>query len=129
MDLPSNPPVSPAVRITVLLRLVTEGFQDAFGAPPTWLEAPPVDLAELREAVGVERVQQLRRSTGLREGTGYLAGGPAGTVALAPAALEGVLGLLGLASLPADVLVEETAEGPRYQVPEGWFVATPAGTG
>jgi hypothetical protein len=129
MDLPSNPPVSPAVRITVLLRLVTEGFQDAFGAPPTWLEAPPVDLAELREAVGVERVQQLRRSTGLREGTGYLAGGPAGTVTLAPAALEGVLGLLGLASLPADVLVEETAEGPRYQVPEDWFVATPAGPG
>ena len=32
MDLPSNPPVSPAVRISVLLRLASEGFQDAFGA-------------------------------------------------------------------------------------------------
>jgi hypothetical protein len=34
MDLPSNPPVSPAVRITVLLRLASEGFQDAFGTRP-----------------------------------------------------------------------------------------------
>jgi hypothetical protein len=129
MDLPPNPPVSPAVRITVLLRLATEGFQDAFGERPAWLEAPPVDLAELREVVGVDRVQQLRRSTGLREGAGYAAGGPAGTVTLAPAALEGVLGLLGLAALPPDVLVTETADGPRYQVPSDWFVATPAGRG
>ena len=53
MDLPSNPPVSPAVRITVLLRLVSGGFQDAFAARPTWLEVPAVDLAELRESVGV----------------------------------------------------------------------------
>src|SRR5919204_527538 len=75
MDLPSNPPVSPAVRITVLLRLATEGFQDAFGERPAWLQAPPVDLAELREVVGVDRVEQLRRSTGLREGAGYAAGG------------------------------------------------------
>ena len=78
MDLPSNPPVSPAVRITVLLRLVSEGFQDAFGARPDWLEAPPVDLAELREVVGVERIGQLRDATGLREGEGYGAGGPPG---------------------------------------------------
>ena len=80
MDLPSNPPVSPAVRITVLLRLASEGFQDAFGASPQWLEAPPVDLAELREVVGVERIGQLRQATGLREGEGYAAGGPAGVV-------------------------------------------------
>ena len=80
MDLPSNPPVSPAVRITVLLRLVSEGFQDAFGTGPEWLEAPPVDLAELREVVGVERIGQLRDATGLREGEGYAAGGPPGVV-------------------------------------------------
>jgi hypothetical protein len=79
MDLPRNPPVSPAVRITVLLRLASEGFQDAFGASPEWLEAPPVDLAELREVVGVERIGQLREATGLREGDGYGAGGPAGS--------------------------------------------------
>ena len=126
MDLPSNPPVSPAVRITVLLRLASEGYQDAFGDRPAWLEAPAVDLAELREAVGVDRVDQLRRATGLREGAEFGAGGPPGTVRLAPAALAGVLGLLGLAALPPDVLVTETAEGPRYQVPDGWFVATPA---
>jgi hypothetical protein len=127
LDLPTNPPVSPAVRITVLLRLASEGFQDAFGARPAWLEAPAVDLAELRESVGVGRVDQLRRSTGLREGAGYAAGGPPGSVALTPAALDGVLGLLGLAALPADVLVTETPDGPRYQVPDDWFVATPAG--
>jgi hypothetical protein len=127
MDLPSNPPVSPAVRITVLLRLVSEGFQDAFAARPAWLEVPAVDLAELREIVGVERVEQLRAATGLREGAAYTAGGPAGTVTLAAAAHEGVLGLLGLAALPPDVVVEETADGARYHVPEDWFVATPAG--
>src|SRR5688572_4332900 len=92
MDLPSNPPVSPAVRITVLLRLASEGFQDAFGARPQWLEVPPVDLAELREVVGVERIGQLRQATGLREGDGYSAGGPAGVVRLAAAPHEGVLG-------------------------------------
>jgi hypothetical protein len=126
MDLPSNPPVSPAVRITVLLRLVSEGFQDAFETRPLWLEVPAVDLAELREVVGVQRVEQLRGATGLREGAEYAAGGPAGTVTLAPAAHQGVLGLLGMAALPADVLVEETDQGPRYQVPEDWFVATPS---
>jgi hypothetical protein len=127
MDLPTNPPVSPAVRITVLLRLVSEGFQDAFATRPAWLEAPGVDLAELREVVGVERVEQLRAATGLREGAAYTAGGPAGTVTLAAAAHEGLLGLLGLAALPPDVVVEETAEGARYHVPEDWFVAAPAG--
>jgi hypothetical protein len=129
MDLPDNPPVSPAVRITVLLRLVSEGFQDAFGARPDWLEAPPVDLAELREVVGVERIGQLRAATGLREGETYTAGGPAGKVRLAAAAHEGVLGLLGVAALPPDVIVEQTADGPRYHVPEDWFLATPAGDG
>jgi hypothetical protein len=127
MDLPSNPPVSPAVRITVLLRLASEGFQDAFGARPEWLEAPPVDLAELREVVGVERIGQLREATGLREGEGYAAGGPPGVVRLAAAAHEGVLGLLGVAALPPDVLIEQTDEGPRYHVPDDWFLTTPAG--
>ena len=127
MDLPSNPPVSPAVRITVLLRLASEGFQDAFGARPVWLEAPPVDLAELREVVGVERIGQLREATGLREGEGYGAGGPSGVVRLSAAAHEGVLGLLGVAALPPDVVIEQTDEGPRYHVPEDWFLTTPAG--
>jgi hypothetical protein len=127
MDLPSNPPVSPAVRITVLLRLASEGFQDAFGARPEWLEAPPVDLAELREVVGVERIGQLREATGLREGEGYAAGGPPGVVRLAAAAHEGVLGLLGVAALPPEVIIEQTAEGPRYHVPEDWFLTIPAG--
>jgi hypothetical protein len=127
MELPGNPPMSPAVRITVLLRLVSEGFQDAFAARAAWLEAPAVDLAELREVVGVERVEQLRRATGLREGAAYTAGGPAGTVTLAAAAHQGVLGLLGLAALPPDVVVEETPEGSRYHVPEDWFVTTPTG--
>jgi hypothetical protein len=126
MDLPDNPPVSPAVRITVLLRLASEGFQDAFGARPQWLEVPPVDLAELREAVGVERIGQLREATGLREGGGYAAGGPSGVVRLAAAAHEGVLGLLGVAALSPDVIIEQTAEGPRYHVPEDWFLTTPA---
>jgi hypothetical protein len=126
MDLPSNPPVSPAVRITVLLRLATEGYQDAFGAKPAWLELPPADLAELREALGEQRVEQLRQAIGLREGQAYVAGGAAGTVTLSEQALTGVLGLMGLAALPEDVLVEETPEGPRYRVPEDWFVAAPA---
>ena len=124
MDLPSNPPVSPAVRITVLLRLASEGFQDAFAARPEWLEAPPVDLAELREVVGVERIGQLREATGLREGEGYAAGGPPGVVRLAAAAHEGVLGLLGVAALPPDVIIEQTDDGPRYHVPEDWFLTT-----
>jgi hypothetical protein len=128
MDLSDNHPmVPPAVRITVLLRLVSEGFQDAFGVGPTWLELPAADLATLRQAVGSERVEQLTRTVGLREGAAYHAGGPAGTVSLSDAAYDGVLGLMGLAALPSDVLVEETAEGARYQVPEDWFIAEPAG--
>lgn len=126
MELPTNPPVSPAVRITVLLRLASEGYEDAFGAKPQWLELPPVDLAELREAVGAERVGQLRQAIGLREGQAYAAGGAAGTVRLSERALAGVLGLMGLAALPEDVLVAETPEGPRYSVPEDWFIAVPA---
>jgi len=69
MDLPSNPPVSPAVRITVLLRLASEGFQDAFGTRPEWLEAPPVDLAELREVVD-QTVAPTRTSLWLRPTAG-----------------------------------------------------------
>jgi hypothetical protein len=126
MDLSDSPMVPPAVRITVLLRLVSEGFQDAFGAGPTWLELPEADLAELRQAVGSDRVEQLSHSIGLREGNQYQAGGPAGTVCLSEAAHNGVLGLMGLAALPADVLVEDTAEGTRYQVPDDWFIAEPA---
>ena len=129
MNLSDNPMVPPAVRITVLLRLVSEGFQDAFGTGPSWLELPAADLAELRQAVGPERIEQLTHTVGLREGGDYQAGGPAGTVSLSQAAHEGVLGLMGLASLPSDVLMEETAEGARYQVPEDWFIAEPAGGG
>lgn len=55
------------------------------------------------------------------------AGGPAGKVTLAAAAHEGVLGLLGVAALPPDVIVEQTDEGPRYHVPDDWFLAIPAG--
>ena len=47
-------------------------------------------------------------------------------VRLAAAAHEGVL-LLGVAALPPDVIIEQTAEGPRYHVPEDWFLTTPAG--
>jgi hypothetical protein len=129
MDLPDSSAAPPAVRITVLLRLVSEGFQDAFGVGPTWLELPATDLDELEKAVGPERVEQLTHTIGLREGGEYRAGGPAGTVRLSEAAHEGVLGLMGMASLPSDVLVEETAEGARYQVPEDWFIAQPAGGG
>jgi hypothetical protein len=126
MSLSDNPMVPPAVRITILLRLVSEGFQDAYETGPSWLELPAADLAELRRAVGPERVEQLTHTVGLREGGDYQAGGPAGTVSLSPAAHEGVLGLMGLASLPADVLVEETEQGARYQVPDDWFIAEPA---
>jgi len=129
MDLPDNPLVSPAVRITILLRLVSEGLEHAFGSRPPWLEMPAVDLAELRQAVGPERVEQLTRTIGLREGEGYQAGGPPGTVALSEAAHKGVLALMGLSSMPEDVQVEETDDGPRFQVPEDWFITEPAGRG
>jgi hypothetical protein len=126
MDISDHHPVSPAVRITILLRLASEGYQDAFAARPEWLELPGVDLAELREAVGAERVEQLAHTIGLRQGDGYRAGGAAGTLALSEDAHKGVLGLMGVAAMPPEVLVEETAEGPRYQVPEEWFIAQPA---
>src|SRR6266536_4426846 len=126
MDLSDNPIVSPAVRITILLRLVSEGFEDAFGSRPAWLEVPGVDLGELRQAVGADRVEQLASTIGLREGDGYHAGGPAGTVALSEAAHKGVLGLMGVAAMPSDVEVEETSDGPRFQVPADWFIAEPA---
>ena len=127
MDLPDNPLVSPAVRITILLRLVSEGFEDAFSSRPAWLELAGVDLVELRQAVGPERVEQLTRTVGLREGESYQAGGAPGTVALSEAAHKGVLALMGLSAMPPDVQVEETEVGPRFQVPEDWFISEPAG--
>jgi hypothetical protein len=127
MDIPESPLVSPAVRITILLRLVSEGFEDAYSSRPSWLELPGVDLGDLRQAVGPERVEQLSRTIGLREGEGYRAGGPPGTVALSDAAHKGVLALMGLSAMPPDVEVEETADGPRFQVPEDWFIVDPAG--
>jgi hypothetical protein len=121
-----SPGPSPAVRITVLLRMVSEGFQDAFGDEPVWVEAPAGEHDELRATIGDDRFAKVTERIGLRAGDGYRAGGPAGTVDLAPAAVEGVLGLLGLAALPADVLVEDSPEGPRYHVPDDWFVVSPA---
>jgi hypothetical protein len=127
MDLPDSPLVSPAVRVTILLRLVSEAFEDAFSSRPVWLELPGIDLAELRQAVGPERVEQLTRTIGLREGSTYQAGGPPGTVTLSEAAHKGVLALMGLSSMPPDVRVEETDDGPRFHVPEDWFITAPAG--
>jgi hypothetical protein len=130
MDLSdSSPMIPPAVRITVLLRLVSEGFQDAFGTGPAWLELPAADLTALRQAVGDDRVEQLTSTIGLREGDEYRAGGAAGTVSLSDAAHSGVLGLMGLAAIPADVLVEETDGVARYKVPDDWFIAQPAAGG
>ncbi|HEV8653463.1 MAG TPA: hypothetical protein VG276_29700 [Actinomycetes bacterium] len=124
----TEPPASPALRrISVLVKLAAEGFQDAFGARPDWFEVPAEDLGTLQEEVGAAWAERVSGVMGLRAGAGYVAGGPAGTVALAQAAHDGVLGLLGLAALPPDVLVEETPGGPRYLVPEEWFVAGPAG--
>lgn len=124
MDLAPGP--SPAVRITVLLKVAGEGFEDAFGLAPAWLEAPEAELGELRELVGPAHFERLVARTGLRQGQGWRAGGPAGTVELTPAALDGVLGLLGLAPIPPDVLVDETPDGPRYQVPDTWFLVAPS---
>jgi hypothetical protein len=124
VDLSSGP--SPAVRITVLLRMASEGFVDAFGVEPEWTEAPAADHDELAGLVGQARFDSLVARIGLRRGERFRAGGPAGTVDLAPAALDGVLGLLGLAPVPPDVLVEETPEGPRYSVPDLWFEVEPA---
>ena len=124
MDLTSGP--SPAVRITVLLKIAGEGFEDAFATTPAWLEAPAAELEELRGLIGPVHFDRLARRAGLRPGDGWRAGGPAGTVGLTPAALDGVLGLLGLAAMPPDVLVDETPDGPRYQVPDTWFAVAPA---
>jgi len=123
-----DPPASPALRrVTVLVKLATEGFVDAFGTRPEWVEIPVEDLGTLREEVGATWTERVSDAMGLRAGGGYVAGGPAGTVALAQAAHAGVLGLLGLADLPPEVLVEETPGGPRYHVPEEWFVTVRAG--
>jgi hypothetical protein len=126
----TDPHASPALRrITVLVRLAAEGFQDAFGAGPEWVEVPAEDLAVLQAEVGPDWAGRLSGSLGLRQGAGYRAGGPAGTVALSSAAHAGVLGLLGLAALPPDVLVAQTPGGPSYQVPEDWFVTVRSGPG
>jgi hypothetical protein len=124
VDLPSGP--SPAVRTSVLLKLASEGFADAFGAPPAWLEAPESEFDELRDLVGPAHFERLTSRTGLRPGKRWRAGGPPGTVELTGAALDGALGLLGLAPLPPDVLVDESPDGPRYRVPDTWFAAAPS---
>ncbi|HEY2958808.1 MAG TPA: hypothetical protein VGM21_11470 [Actinomycetota bacterium] len=121
----SSQRVPTAVRITVLLRLLSEGYEDAFHSRPEWLELPAEDLAELHDTVGPEHAAQLAEAAGLRRGSDYTAGGAAGTVTLTAAAHSGVLGLLGLASLPPDVLVQQTPQGPRYAVPEDWFETVP----
>jgi hypothetical protein len=124
LDLPSGP--SPAVRISVLLKLASEGFEEAFGTPPAWLEAPESEFDELRDLAGPIHFERLTTRTGLRPGRRWRAGGPPGTVELTGAAIEGALGLLGLAPLPPDVLVDERPDGPRYHVPDTWFAAAPA---
>jgi hypothetical protein len=122
--IPSRLP--PGVRITVLLRLLIEGYEDAFERKPEWLELPAADLAELNDAVGADHAAKLVDATGLRQGGNYTAGGAPGTVTLAPAAHNGLLGLLGLAALPPDVVIDHTPDGPRYAVPDDWFVTTPS---
>jgi hypothetical protein len=117
-----SPGPSPAVRITVLLRMASEGFADAFGTDPEWVEAPAGEHDQLHDLVGPAQFATVAAHVGLRRGHAYRAGGPAGTVDLAPAAVAGVDGLLGRAPLPPDVLVEQTPEGPSYQVPDAWFV-------
>jgi hypothetical protein len=117
---------SPAVRITVLLKLAREGFEDAFGAEPEWVETPAADYQELRDVVGPDRLERLQERIGLREGETFRAGSPAGTVTLTPAALHGALGLIGLAALPPDVELHESPDGPQYHVPDTWFHAEPA---
>jgi len=118
--------IPPGVRVTVLLRLLVEGYEDAFERKPDWLALPADDLAELNDAVGPDHAAKLVDAAGLRAGGDYTAGGPLGTVTLAPAAHDGLLGLLGLAALPPDVIVDRTPEGPRYAVPDDWFVAIPS---
>lgn len=120
---------SPAVRITVLLKLAREGFEDAFGAEPDWVEVPAADYRELRDVVGPDRLERLHERIGLRSGETFRAGGPAGTVTLTSVALHGALGLIGLAALPPDVQIHETPSGPQYSVPDTWFHAEPAAGG
>ena len=127
MDLPHGP--SPAVRITVLLRLAGEGFADAFGAQPAWVEAPASEHDRLEALVGPVQFAGVAANIGLRRGERYRAGGPAGMVELAPAALDGVDGLLGQAPMAPDVLVDQTPDGPSYQVPDTWFLVVPAAGG
>jgi hypothetical protein len=124
-----SPGPSPAVRITVLLRMTSEGFVDAFGTDPDWVEAPGDEHDELHDLVGPSQFATVAAHVGLRRGQSYRAGGPAGTVDLAPAAVDGVNGLLGLAPLPPDVKVDQTPEGPSYQVPDTWFVVSRADGG
>jgi hypothetical protein len=118
--------IPPGVRVTVLLRLLIEGYQDAFERKPEWLELPAADLAELNDAVGADHAAELVDATGLRQGGNYTAGGPLGMVTLAPAAHNGLLGLLGLAAIPPNVIIEHTPDGPRYAVPDDWFVVAPS---
>lgn len=125
MDLPHGP--SPAVRITVLLRLASEGFADAFGTDPAWVEAPAAEHDRLEALVGPVQFAGVAASLGLRRGERYRAGGPGGTVELAPAALDGVDGLLGQAPMAPDVVVDQTPDGPSYQVPDTWFRVEPLG--
>jgi hypothetical protein len=119
-----SPGPSPAVRITVLLRMASEGYTDAFGTEPAWVEAPGDEHDELHALVGPAQFATVAAHVGLRRGQAYRAGGAAGTVELAPEAVAGVDGLLGLAPLAPDVLVEETPEGPSYQVPDTWFLVS-----
>jgi hypothetical protein len=118
--------VPTAVRITVLLRLLSEGYEDAFASRPQWLELPADDFDELHRAVGPDHAAQLVEAAGLRKGSDYTAGGTSGTVTLTDAAHRGVLGLLGLAALPPDVVVRQGPDGPRYAVPDDWFDTTAA---
>jgi hypothetical protein len=121
--------IPPGVRVTVLLRLLVEGYEDAFERKPAWLALPAADLAELNQTVGADYASKLVDAAGLREGSDYTAGGPLGTVTLTPAAHNGLLGLLGLAALPPDVIIDHTPEGPRYAVPDDWFVTVPSPNG
>jgi hypothetical protein len=118
--------VPTAVRITVLLRLLSEGYEDAFASRPQWLELPADDFDELHRTVGPDHAAQLVEAAGLRKGSDYTAGGTSGTVTLTDAAHRGVLGLLGLAALPPDVVVRQGPDGPRYAVPDDWFDTTAA---
>jgi len=102
--------------------MASEGYADAFGTDPDWVEAPAAEHDSLHDLVGHAQFAGVADHIGLRRGERYRAGGPAGTIELAPAAVAGVDGLLGQAPMPPEVLVEETPDGPSYQVPDTWFV-------